>query len=368
VPFVDFYQSLRSGTAEDHAAYLAALQKLPSGPGRRAALIAFFQAITNLSTRAAADLVRQVSQEDMQRAVTAVLAAAPAADTALLVQMLVDLPPEVNAEWRQQQIRGQMFFWAALDPLAAAQFAESYRATDPSLPAYGIIQGLAVRDPAAAARWLAEHPELANNPSVVADYVQGLYQHDKTQARSYVAAHANEETARVALRRVVVSTFIESAESAAEFVKQLSTPKARQVALSGILDVDVSLFADDAPQRSSLYAGIAEWVTRFPPTEWPDSMAGLFSRWRRTDADGALSWVAQAPPATRPYIAAQFARAVPSDQMASVLASAHGEVRSEVLAAFARTLPPQLDQRKAMISALGLTPGDAAQLMGTAGQ
>ena len=129
--------------------------------------------MASLSPQAAADLVRQVAKGDIKRAAEAVLAATPASSTPVLVQMLLDLPADVDPAWREQMLRGQMFFWAALDPTAAAEFADQYQSTYPDLGGDGIIQCLAVADPAAAARWLEEHPDLSKKPAVMSDYLQG---------------------------------------------------------------------------------------------------------------------------------------------------------------------------------------------------
>ncbi len=152
VPFVDLYRSLRSFSPEEHAAYLRSLQTLPNGPDRRAALTAFFQCMSSISPQAAADLVRQVDKDDLERAVQAVLGATAASQTPVLVKMLLDLPADTDPRWREQMLSGQMFFWAALDPTAAAQFADQYRSIYPNVAVAGIVQCLAVTDPAGTSR------------------------------------------------------------------------------------------------------------------------------------------------------------------------------------------------------------------------
>lgn len=163
VPFVDLYRSLRSSSPEEHIVYLHSLQELPDGPDRRAALTAFFQGLASINPQEAMDLVRQVGKGDLERAVLAVLAATSALHTPDLVKMLLDLP-DLDPKWREQKLNGQMFFWAALDPTAAAQFADQYQSIYPDLAASGILQCLTAADPAAGERWLKEHPDLRKRP------------------------------------------------------------------------------------------------------------------------------------------------------------------------------------------------------------
>ena len=135
VPFVEFYRSLRSSSSGDHITYLHSLQKLPDGPDRRAALTAFFQCVASINPQEAADLVRQVGKDDIKRVVLAVLGATSTPHTPGLVKMLLDLPADIDPKWREEQLNGQMFFWAALDPTAAAQFADQYQSIYPDLAA-----------------------------------------------------------------------------------------------------------------------------------------------------------------------------------------------------------------------------------------
>ena len=232
VPFLDFYRSLRSSSSEEHVAYLHSLQALPDGPDRRAALTAFFQCMASISPQEAADLVRQVGKDDIERAFVAVLAATAAPYTPGLVKMLLDLPADIDPKWREQKLNGQMFFWAALDPTAAAQFADQYQSIYPDLAAYGIVQCLAAADPAAAERWLKEHPDLRKEPEVMSNYLKGLYQNDPADARRYLAEHATEEAVQPSLKGVARLTFLSSADDAAEFISHLPTKDARQARLT----------------------------------------------------------------------------------------------------------------------------------------
>ncbi len=366
VPFTDLYRSLGSASPEDHAAYLRSLQELPSGSDRRAALIAFFQCMASISPRAAADLVRQVGKDDMQRAAIAVLAATPASETPVLVKMLLDLPADVDSTWRSQQLRGQMFFWAALDPWAAAQFADRHEDTYPGLAAGGIIGALAAADPEAAIRWLEEHPAFREDQDVMGDYVTGRYQRDPAEARRYLTEHATEEAMQAGLRDVTRRTFLASADDAAEFIKQLPTRDARQSALEGILQINAGLFVTDETSHSSLYAGLAEWVAKFPQDEWPRNTSEFLGRWQALDPNGSVSWVAQLPPATRSAVAVDLVESLPGARFKEILDASTGDFRNEILAAYARRLPPRPEDRQAFIEHLALPPEDAAQLAATA--
>jgi hypothetical protein len=363
VPFLDLYRSLRSSSTAEHITYLHSLQELPDGPDRRAALTAFFQCAASINPQEATDLVRQVGKDDIQQAVLAVLAATATPHTPGLVKMLLDLPAEVDPKWREGMLNSQMFFWAALDPTSAAQFADQYQSVYPDLAAHGIVQCLAAADPAAAERWLREHPDLRKQPEVMSDYLKGLYQGDPANAWRYLAEHATEEEVLPGVKGVARLTFFNSADDALELISHLPTKDARQAALDGILDINTEIFVTSETSETALCAGLAEWVTKFAPDDWPASMSQFLSEWRELDPDGSVSWMAKLPSPTRSAIAVEFVRHLPADQLKQVLASAAGDFHHDVLTAFAETISQAPDdERKAIIEALELPPGDAAQL------
>jgi hypothetical protein len=362
VPFIDVYRSLRSSSTKEHITYLHSLQELPDGPDRRAALTAFFQCVASLNPQEAADLVQQVGKGDIQRVVLAVLAAASTPSTPGLVKMLLDLPADVDPKWREEMLNSQMFFWAALDPTAAAQFADQYQSIYPDLAAHGIIQCLAAADPAAAERWLTDHPDLRKQADIMSDYLKGLNQNDPANARRYLVEHATEEEVLPGLKWVARLTFLSSADHAAEFISHLPTQGARQAALDGILDTNTELFANSETSDTALCAGLAEWVTKFSPDDWPKSLSDFLDHWRALDPDGSVSWMAKLPSPTRSAIAGEWVRNLPVDQLKQVLATTAGDFHRDVLTAFAQRLLQAPDERTAVIEALELPPEDAAQL------
>jgi hypothetical protein len=255
-----------------------------------------------------------------------------------------------------------MYYWAALDPTSAAQFADQYRSIYPDLAASGIIQCLAAADPAAAERWLKEHPDLSKQPEVMSSYLKGLYQNDPADARRYLAEHATEEAVQPSLKGVARLTFLSSADDAVEFISHLPTKDARRTALGGILDTNNELFVNSETSQTALCAGVAEWVTKFSPDDWPITMSQFLSQWRELDPEGSVSWMAKLPSPTRSAIAVEFVRRLPADQLKQVLATTVGDFHHDVLAAFAKSLSQVPDERKAVIEALELPPEDAAQL------
>jgi hypothetical protein len=318
--------------------------------------------MASINPQEAADLVRQVGKDDIQRAVLAVLGATPAPHTPVLVKMLLDLPADIDPKWREQKVNGQMYFWAALDPTSAAQFADQYRSIYPDLAASGIIQCLAAADPAAAERWLKEHPDLSKQPEVMSSYLKGLYQSDPANARRYLAEHATEEAVQPSLKGVARLTFLSSADDATEFISHLPTKDARQAALEGILNVNTEIFVNSETSRTALCAGLADWVTKFSQNDWPTTMSRFLGEWRELDPDGSVSWMAKLPSPTRSAIAREFVRDLSGDQVKQVLATTAGDFHHDVLTAFAKSLSQTPDERKAAIEALELPPEDAAQL------
>jgi len=361
VSFVDLYRNLRSSRTEEHAPYLRSLQALPDGPDRRAALTAFFQCMASINPQEAANLVQQVGKDDIERVVNAVLGATPAPFTPGLVKMLLDLPADIDPKWREQKLKGQMFFWASLDPTAAAQFAEQYQSIYPNLAADGILQCLAAADPSAAERWLEDHPDLREQQEVMSSYLKGIFQFDPANARRYLAEHATEEAVQPSLKGVARLTFLSSADDALEFISHLPTKTARQTALDGILDVNTEVFVNSETSRTALSEGLADWVTKFSPDEWPSTLSEFLDQWREIDPDGSMSWMAKLPSPTRSEVAGRWVRHLPFDQFKQVLATTAGAFHHDVLTAVAETLSRAPGaERKAVIEGLELSPGDAA--------
>jgi hypothetical protein len=291
-----------------------------------------------------------------------VLAATPAAETPLLVKMLLDLPADADPAWQKEQLRGQMVFWATLDPQAAAQFADENEANYPGLAAGGIIGQLAARDAEAAEQWLAKHPALREDMEVMRDYVTGVYLRDPAEARRYLIAHADEPAVQAALQGIARRTFLTSGDEAADFIKQLPTADARRIALDGILDINIDLFATEEANSSAFHAGITEWMTKFPEDEWPRSTSAFLQRWQELDPPGSVAAMAQLPPTTRAAVVGHLAGNLPGERLKQVLAAAPAGFGSEILAAYARQLPRSPETRRAMINHLQLSPEDAAQL------
>lgn len=319
--------------------------------------------MASISPQKAADLVQQVGKDDIQRAALAVLGATPASDTPILVKMILDLPADIDPMWREQRLNGQMYYWAAFDPTAAAQFADQYQSIYPDLATTGLLQCLAVADPAAAERWLKEHPDLRKRPEIMSDYIHGLYQTDPANARRYVTEHATDEALELSLRNIARHTFLSSADDAVEFVSHLPSKESRQAALGAILGTNTGLFVNSETSRTALCAGLAEWVTKFPPDDWPSNLSQFLGQWRELDPDGPVSWMAKLPSPTRSALAAPFMRQLGSDELRQFLANTAGEFRHDILTAVARELArAPAEERKAVIESLELPPEDAAQL------
>lgn len=362
VPFAELYRSLRSASYEKRSAYLGSLEKLPVGPDRRAALTAFFQCIASINPQAAAELVREVGKDDMERAALAVMAVTPASATPVLVKMLLDLPAGLDPEWEERQLRGQMYYWAVIDPAAAAEFADRNQEAHPGLVGAGILENLAASDPVAAERWMEKHPELRGDRAAVHGYVVGLYQQDPAMARRYLMEHATEEVIGPALQTVALHTLLSSSDEAAKFIRDLPTKEARRIALDGIVDMNTEIFAGKEASETSIYAGVADWVTKFPTDEWPYLMPGFIRNWHNLDPNGSVNWMAQLPPSTRPAVASALLQNLTDPEVKAVLATASGDFHRDILSAYGTRLPSNPEIREQMIAALNLPSEDAAAL------
>jgi hypothetical protein len=215
----------------------------------------------------------------------------------------------------------------------------------------------------AAERWLKEHPDLRKQPEVMSSYLKGIYQFDPASARRYLTEHATEEAVQPSLKGVARLTFLSSAADALEFISHLPTKDARQTALDGILNVNTEVFVNTETSRTALCEGLADWVTKFSPDEWPTTLSEFLDQWREIDPDGSVSWMAKLPPPTRSEVTGKWVRHLPFDQFKQILATTAGDFHHDVLTAVAESLSRAPGaERKAFIESLELSPEDAARV------
>ena len=78
---------------------------------------------------------------------------------------------------------------------------------------------------------------------------RGVYQRDPVEARRYLIEHAMEEALRPSVKGVARLTFLNSADDAIDFIKQLPTKEARRAALDGIVNTNTEIFANTETSR-----------------------------------------------------------------------------------------------------------------------
>jgi hypothetical protein len=175
--------------------------------------------------------------------------------------------------------------------------------------------------------------------------------------------HATDEAVQPILKTIARRIFLSSAGDAVEFVTRLPTKDARQAALGAILDTNTELFTNAETNQSALFAGMAEWVTKFPPDDWPAFLSPFLGQWHQLDPDGSVNWMAKLPAPTRSAVSLQLVEHLEFDEVKKVLTAAAGDFHHDVLTAVAEALSRvPADRRKEIIERLELPPEDAAQL------
>ena len=369
LPFTSLYAALEAAPREQRRAWLGELRTITNTRERRAGISSFFKCYAMVDTAEAISAVQELESDDDQvRAVEAVLKGAPTPSTPALVQMLMDLPGPVGERCREEQLAGQIGFWSAFDPVAAAHFVEAHPGAVTSISGTELLSNWAALDPHAAAAWLEGNPEVASEPGALSDFILGFLENDPAAARDYVITNASDERFQRVLDAVTILTFFTSSEEAAGFVRSLPTPELRRDALSGLARVDPQLFAGSAAERPGQFKQLTEWLLQFQPAERDGSVGTALLTWQKRDPAAAFQWIGELAPGTKQSVIQEYAAQLGPEDVRFTLACPDAELRESVLRAFLHRWGNTIEERQTFVDILGVGPEEREHLAAIASE
>jgi hypothetical protein len=288
--------------------------------------------------------------------------------TATIVKMLMSLPGAVGERCRERYIPGQVSFWSALDPVAAAQFLDDHPSQLREIGKTALLSNWAAIDPAAAEAWLGQHPDLAASADVLQDFVWGVYQNNRDTALQYVNSNAGDERFDQILAAVATRTFFSSPDTAETFISSLPNSEARGRAIRGIANLNMELLATAEREGPREFNTVADWILKFPAEDRTGSLSNLFASWRSEDPRPALEWMSKVTPEKQQQVIEEYAETLDSESLQRTFAAADVQLRSRILTALIAKRAATSAERDELVNQLGLAPEDADALERIAGE
>jgi hypothetical protein len=127
MPFPEFYEALRSAPNEARQKWAAELEKMPAGPRRISASIAFYKLLVQFDPTAAAKMISAITDEGLQNlAVGSAIDAAPGFAMREMAELVLSLNLSSKSRNRPDNFSDVMFQWMAIDPAAVAKFLDDH--------------------------------------------------------------------------------------------------------------------------------------------------------------------------------------------------------------------------------------------------
>jgi hypothetical protein len=291
--FADLYEGLRTAPPSTRREWLHQIEQMDESPKKLAAFCAFFRALIQADPNAACDLILQVGRH-RGPAIHSMVYAAPPAAMSRLVETLLKLPHAARDFNLTPHVEVAIDEWAEVDPEAVLRFVEQHKreADDPdesklSFQECGasVIQAWAGIDAQAAFEWLNSHPQELSDMGW-GPWLDGLFTADPDAAIKYAFAHL-EDDKRIAdsLSGFALNIFEENETKARSYVQELPTAAMRRDALESIAR-QVG-FSDSYPADT-----VANLLTEFPVSEWPEQLGDVMRRWVMDSSDEFIDWMA----------------------------------------------------------------------------
>lgn len=368
-PFIELYCSFEKSTYSTKAGRVRELCNIGDLRQRRAAISSVFKCLAMINTGEALALLSELDNDaDRMKAVDAIVKGAPGPATATLVQHLTKMEGAVGEYFRAKQLPTQIAFWSALDPAAAAQFVDEHPDLADKISETSLLANWAAVDPDAATRWLQNHPDFVANAAALNDYVYGLYDNDPEVARQYVADNAADPRFAKFVAPVAARTFHGSPEAAETFVRGLADGELRQRALAAIAATDLKLLAGGIVTTPHEYERVADWMRKFPAEERDNGLKFVFVTWANKESGEAVQWLGGVPAQDQQAMIDAFAQAGAPIAWPQFLSTANPQLRERFLTSIARTWDGTAAEVEGLARDSGLAPQDVASLKRLVGE
>lgn len=287
----DIMQRVFSEQKESWAREIAAL---PEGPQKRLAAIGFYATWIQFDAPAACASIASFGDMLLRDVIVgSVSAAAPAGAIPELAESLL----QFTSIERRRALPGVLREWAISDPAAAARFITQHPDKIEGDEVERFIADWTELDPTMAQAWLEQNENLVSNEKVVSAFVQKWLELDSAPAIEYVRAHAGSDAFAGALRAVVALSYRGGIEQALQFVESLPE-ESRSTAFQNLLGA--------AEEDSASLSRIVDWASRVSLRYRDEQVRSALSMWASTDEESALQWVSHHPPAEREQWTREF--------------------------------------------------------------
>jgi hypothetical protein len=359
LPFVDFYEALRSAPGEAREKWASELVAMPEGPRRTAAVSGFYKLLVQFDPAAAVKAIREIEDVRLQSlALGAAADAAPGFAMHEMAKLCLNLEDRISSASNRDYLSDVVIEWMLIDAPATTRFIDDHTEAFEDLSrgrrfitTDQVISAWAAVDPTATKEWMDRQAKWDESTEVREAFVDGWYENDRAAAVSYTLAHLEDPAMSSAIGAIVRNLYFDSKEEATKFIQSLPEDKRRDAlgdAFHNLLLGDEEKTGDTALTPRA----IASWMTEFPSTYWKGLLGRLFG-FGGSGGDDMVSWIEQQPPSLRELVAAEYTASFeisPSKAIVRVLRVANPSLRDQLLRTMLKNLHPRFDETKAAVT------------------
>jgi hypothetical protein len=364
--FEQLYESLHSASTEMRDKLQEQLEALPPGPKRNAALRSFYRTLVQLDPVAAANAVRKSADKQTRAiALDAIVGAAPHCAMDEMAKLLLEMPRERIESHSFNYLEDVFNRWSRIDPAAAAKFLEEHPNDGVSEYAGAILWNWAGFDPKAAKEWLDQQLPRDDASALMRDFVTGWFEVDRSAAANFALAHAEDPDFEDAVRSVASSFYPDFPDATRDFIYQIPNDDMKAKVLSEIAWVGNGIKRGDADDWKHSPRVVADWMVSFPPDLIGDALRTLVERWKELDAPDLLAWMSQLPGDVREVAVSKYSfsnKLSLDDEVALVTGMSDVSLREQLL----RQLMGEIlstEEAKKMVQESQLSPEQKAYLL-----
>jgi hypothetical protein len=358
LPFGDFYEALRSAPVEAREKWSAELARMPEGPRRTSAAIAFYKLLVQFDPKGAIKAVSQLEDKSLQDlAVSCLVDAAPGFAMRDMAELVLN--ERTKSSGRRDYLSEVLRQWMPIDPAAVARFFDERPIDENVRPLYygEVLTDWAAIDPKAAKEWMEK-----NQVRDVDDaFISGWYINDRAASVSYALAHAAEPDTIGQISSVLSALYLDSKEEAKKFIEALPDEKTRHDAVHRSFEWMTQFgTAEETGEPARTPRAVADWLTQFPPSYWNGTLRSAFERWADGSPEEVFAWIQQQPPDIKDAVAAEytiktFEEPAPK-AILPVIQIADPKLRDQLLMAMLRNTQRSFDEWKDSIAKTGASP------------
>ena len=284
IPPSELAEVLEHRDAREIALLAQKFDSLPPNPQTYANLRPLFKMWAQLDEKAAfKTAVAFTDQRTQEMAIDTIATSASPDGAGRIAQLIREQPAGTFRDGiKEQLLDPALVNWSQTDPAAAAEFiVENPELREISLTKilrnFGWIEG------AAAIKWLNEHPSKNDytGTSEWSEALLGWLEKTPTNASTYIVDHLDEGSIRESISSAATGLYYVDKSLALQWPGRLPAGDIRETAMTQI----ARAYSETDPKAA------AAWVAGFPRDTGTDAFGVVMSKWTTTDADAALAWI-----------------------------------------------------------------------------